>query len=35
LLEVVTARLGEFLHQLATTPMDEKFPFAPSPAGGR
>lgn len=29
LVEHLTQRLGDFLHQLATTPMDEMFPFVP------
>jgi creatinine amidohydrolase len=29
LMEALTTRLGEFLHQLATTPVSETFPYAP------
>jgi creatinine amidohydrolase len=27
LMEIASTRLGEFLYQLAVTPMDEKFPY--------
>jgi creatinine amidohydrolase len=37
LLDVVVPRIGDFLHHLAKTPMDDKFPYtsSPSPTGDR